>query len=107
MGSNICQSENGADLTTCTRCNLWTYIYKQYIDLVSRGQVLYLNLRIMTPFRASYFYVSLTWEPSEGIADTLGNIVSSAVSFLLLSFFVFFFVSPPSLQRVEGDASSV
>lgn len=36
----------------------------------------------MPPFRASYFYVFLTWESGEGIADTLGNIASAA--FLLL-----------------------
>lgn len=63
-------------------------LYKQYINLfvnlVSRGRVPYLNLRIMTPFRASYFYVYLTWEPGEGIADTLGSIVSSTVSFLFI-----------------------
>lgn len=81
-------------------------VYKVYVDLVSRDQVPYLNLRIMTPFRASYFYVYLTWEPGEGTADTLGNIVSSAVSFLLLSV-RFSFVSPPSREREEGDASSV
>lgn len=40
----------------------------------------------MTPFRASYLYVSLTWEPGEGIADTLGNIQSSLFLFLPFCF---------------------
>lgn len=62
----------------------------------------------MTPFRASYFYVSLTWEPGEGIADTLGNIVSSALSFLLLSVcFAFLCFTSLFAKGEEGDASSV
>lgn len=69
--------------------------------------MLYLKLRIMPPFRASYFYVYLTWEPGEGIADTLGNIVSYAVSFLLLSVQFSFLCFPSLLQMEEGDASSV
>lgn len=84
MGSNICQSENGADLTTCNRCNVHTSIntqYLKYVDLVNRGRVLYLNLRIMPPFCASHFYVYLTREPGEGIADTLGNLVSATFLF--------------------------
>lgn len=69
--------------------------------------MIYLNLRTMTPFRASYFYVYLIWEPGEGIADTLGNIVSSAVSLLLLSVRFSFLCFASHLQRGEGDASSV
>lgn len=88
-------------------CSPCIHLYNLYVDLVSRDQVLYLNLRIMTPFCASYFYVYLTWEPGEGIADTLGNIVSSALSFLLLSVSFSFHCFASLLQREEGDASSV
>lgn len=88
-------------------CSPCIHLYNLYVDLVSRDQVLYLNLRIMTPFCASYFYVYLTWEPGEGLADTLGNIVSSALSFLLLSVSFSFHCFASLLQREEGGASSV
>lgn len=58
-----------------------------------RDQVPYLNLRIMTPFRASYFHVYLTWEPSEGIADTLGKCSILCCFFSFDFLFSFFFCS--------------
>lgn len=60
----------------------------------------------MTPFRASYFDVDLTWEPGEGITDTLGNVVRSAVSFIICSFYFLCFASL-FWRAGEGDASSV
>lgn len=72
------------DLTTCTElvdACAHARAHTQHANLVSRDRALYLILR--TPFRASYFHVSLTWELGKGVVDTLGNTVSSTVSTLL------------------------
>lgn len=80
--------------------------HKLCVSLVGVGRALYLILR--TPLRASYLYVSLTWELGEGTADTLGKILSSAFFSCILSFFLNHFLCSDSLlQRKEGEASSV
>lgn len=89
------------DLTTCTKLvDVCTHAraHTQHVNLVSRDQVLYLILR--TPFRASYFYVSLTWELGKGVVDTPGSILHCFFAFISFS-------SLFRLHIAKKDTSSV
>lgn len=104
MGSNICQSENGADLTTCTRCNLYTYKLQKTIEqrqsAIPQSQnndsfLCLVLLRIPYPgaWRRDSWY--------SGKCSILRSFfLFSSVRFSFLCFASF-------LQREEGDASSV